>query len=217
MKYGVRARWLSRFASGPSGRADEAVPADGLTAGDVTALPTDEPKHAAEEALAMEDVCVVQEVSEAVPETASEAEPAMEAESPPEGGDDREVAPSAEESDEPLWREADGVRRLYAGFDLAVEREDPRFARMLEAGVPMVDAYRALHMDEVLADWADQVRKEAEKRITNHVQARGSRPPENGTAGTQGIQLWQNVHQLTRQKRAEIASRAQNGEHISFR
>ena len=81
----------------------------------------------------------------------------------------------------------------------------------------MLDAYRALHMEDILTKFSKSVQAEAEKRVTEHVQARGVRPSENGTAGTQGLQLWQNVHQLTREKRAEIADRAHNGEHISFR
>lgn len=117
----------------------------------------------------------------------------------------------------PWEAEAAEVGQTYPQFDWAVERQDPRFTSMLQAGVPMLDAYRALHMEEVLAEWSEKVRTEAEKRITDHVQARGSRPSENGAAGTQGVQLWQNVHRLTRQKRAEIANRAHNGEQISFR
>lgn len=121
------------------------------------------------------------------------------------------------DADEPWEREAADVRQLYEGFDLATERQDPRFEAMLQAGVPMLDAYRAVHIEDILARRSEQIRADAEQRITLHVQARGVRPAENGTVGTQGVQLWQNVHQLTRQKRAEIAGRAHNGERITLR
>ena len=125
---------------------------------------------------------------------------------------------AAEQTEVSPWEaEAAEVGQTYAQFDWETEQNDPRFISMLKAGVPMLDAYRALHMEEILVQWSEQVRAQAEKRITDHVQARGTRPSENGAAGTQGVQLWQNVHRLTRQKRAEIASRAHNGEQISFR
>ena len=195
MKYGVRAKWLSRKATGQS-------ETENVTEDTAVAVPLE------------------QEV-DAVPETVMEAElPAAPVEqadavTDTDGSDPSPVAEATEEDE--LARQAAVVSQKYAGFDLAVERKDPRFVGMLQAGVPMLDAYRALHMDTILSDWSEQVRSEAEKRITDHVQARGVRPSENGTVRSGGLQLWQNVHQLTREKRAEIADRARNGESISFR
>lgn len=206
MKYGVRARWLSRFASGDSHGTEEAPPAaeEQVVNSDVGPTSDETVLTAGEDDTISEAVCTSETVRPSKDDGAND-------------DGTKEDVPPTDVQEDPIQREADGVRKLYDGFDLAVEQADPRFVRMVEAGVPMLDAYRALHMDDILAGWSEKVKKEAEKRITDHVQARGSRPPENGAAGMQGVQLWQNVHQLTRKKRAEIASRAQNGEHISFR
>lgn len=204
MKYGIKAKWLSRFANEASETADgtETAVSDVSTEETEECLPTSEEER---ELVSKEQTppasLDVTDVEEAVQSTESERETT--------------AVPSAQR--EQWEREAAAVGQVYSGFDLAVEQTDPRFIGMLQAGVPMLDAYRALHMEDILSEFSKSVQVEAEKRVTEHVQARGARPSENGTAGTQGLQLWQNVHQLTRQKRAEIAGRAHNGEHISFR
>ena len=204
MKYGIKAKWLSRFANEASETADgtETAVCDVSTEETEECLPTSEEAMEwmpAEQARpASLDVA---DVDESVQSTEPERETT--------------AVPSAQR--EQWEREAAAVGQVYDGFDFAAEQIDPRFIGMLQAGVPMLDAYRALHMEDILSEFSRSVQVEAEKRVTEHVQARGARPSENGTAGTQGLQLWQNVHQLTRQKRAEIAGRAHNGEHISFR
>jgi hypothetical protein len=110
----------------------------------------------------------------------------------------------------------------YPGLDLQAESANPQFKAMLDsltrAGFPnpVQRAYETLHMDEITAGVARTTAKKVESNVTENLRAKGSRPAENGTSNQSGVIVKNDVRQLSREDRREIAKRANRGENISF-
>ena len=136
--------------------------------------------------------------------------------------------------DAALLTEAEGVRAVYPGFDLAAEMEHPVLGAMLRGEVQptLRQLYEAVHLDEVVegrvaaavearvtetvsAAVAEAVRA-TEERLLGHIRARGQRPSEVGTGGGAGIRMHPAVDRLTRKERAMLAKRAENGETVKL-
>lgn len=113
-------------------------------------------------------------------------------------------------------QQAEAVKKIFPSFDINQEVQNPDFARMLQAGVPVDHAYRVLHMDEIMSTAMTQTAKATEKRVADTIRANGTRPRENGTAYQSTFTQKTDVNKLTKAERAEIARRAARGEIISF-
>lgn len=110
----------------------------------------------------------------------------------------------------------------YAGFDLDAEASNPQFKSVLDsltrAGFPnpVQKAYETIHMDEIKSGIAKATAQKVTTNVTENIRAKGSRPAENGANSQSGVIVKNDVRQLTRQDRAEVAKRASRGENISF-
>lgn len=113
-------------------------------------------------------------------------------------------------------QEAEELKKTFPQFDLQAEAENPRFISLLRSNVPVADAYKVIHMDDIVTQSMQATAQAAEKRAVDNVRARGARPSENGSTSRSAFVVKDDVHQLTRADRAEIARRAQRGEHIEF-
>ncbi len=84
---------------------------------------------------------------------------------------------------------------------------------MLRSGVPMEQAYKVMHFDEL----QEATKKAQEEAIIANVKAKGTRPVENSTSSpSASFTTKSDVHKLTKEDRAEIARRVMRGEKISF-
>lgn len=113
-------------------------------------------------------------------------------------------------------QEAEAVKQQYPMFDLEQEMGNERFRATILSGVPMLDAYRAMHFDELQSMTATTAARQAETAVAANVRANGLRPKENGARQQSSFTVKSDVSKLTRQDRAEIARRVANGESISF-
>jgi len=113
-------------------------------------------------------------------------------------------------------QEAEAVKQQYPAFDLEQEMQNPRFGAMLHSGVPMLDAFHAMHFAEIQNYTAQSAAQQAEAAVAANVRANGSRPVENGTRQQSSFTVKSDVHKLTKADRAEIAQRVRRGEKISF-
>lgn len=103
----------------------------------------------------------------------------------------------------------------YPNFNFAAEcNANPRFIAMLRAGVPVRQAYEVAHLPEILDGTAKTASAETEKRVTDNIRVKGSRPAENGTASQTAIVRKSDPSQFTKADRAEIARRVAKGERI---
>lgn len=112
--------------------------------------------------------------------------------------------------------EGEEVKAAYPGFDLNTEAQNPRFMAMLKSGVPVMHAYRVMHMDEIMTDAMQTAAKRSEQAVVNNIKARGSRPAENGLSSQSAFTVKDDVSKLSKKDRAEIARRAARGEKITF-
>lgn len=113
-------------------------------------------------------------------------------------------------------REGEALRARYPGFDLEREAKNAPFVALLRAGEPMERAWRAAHMEEILAGAIRQAAAVTERRVAEHIRARGQRPAEAGLGAQTGVVVKNDVARLTRADRADLARRAMQGESISF-
>ncbi len=113
-------------------------------------------------------------------------------------------------------QEAEEVKKTYPSFDLRREASSSQFAAMLRSGVPLRAAYEAMHLDEIKTGVARQVGRRTEQNLTSTIRAKGARPPEAGASAPSGVLVKNDVSQLSRTDRAEIARRVARGEKIMF-
>lgn len=123
---------------------------------------------------------------------------------------------AAEKQLQQWYTESEEVKAAYPGFDLNAEAENPRFVAMLKSGVPVMQAYKVMHMDEIMTDAVQSAAKSREQAVVNNIRARGSRPAENGLSSQSAFTVKDDVSKLSKKDRAEIARRAARGEKITF-
>lgn len=123
---------------------------------------------------------------------------------------------AAEKQLQQWYTESEEVKAAFPGFDLNTEAQNPRFMAMLKSGVPVMHAYKVMHMDEIMTDAMQTAAKRSEQAVVNNIRARGSRPAENGLSSQSAFTVKDDVSKLSKKDRAEIARRAARGESIKF-
>lgn len=118
----------------------------------------------------------------------------------------------AKERAEKWYLESEALERKYPQFDLTEELNNPNFVAMIQNNVPMEDAYKVLHLDEI----NQQIQMATEKAVTENIRAKGNRPQENGVSSQSATTIKKNVSALSKKDRADIAQRVARGEMISF-
>jgi hypothetical protein len=113
-------------------------------------------------------------------------------------------------------KEGEALKAKYPNFDISADLQDKSFVGMLRLGVPMEVAYHAMHHSEIVSNAVSTAKAETEKNVVDNIRARGSRPLENGTQSQSSFTVRDDVHNLSRAERAEIARRAARGEVIKF-
>ena len=104
----------------------------------------------------------------------------------------------------------------YPDFRLEIEVRNPLFLSLLRAGISFENAYKVIHLDEIVAEAMRSSAADAERAVVDNVRAKGSRPRENGTAAQSAFTVKGDVSRLTRKERAEIARRSLRGETVRF-
>lgn len=114
-------------------------------------------------------------------------------------------------------QEAQQIQQSYPGFDLIAELENPQFASLLNAHVPMEHAFKVVHLDDITSGIARNTAAQTEKAVTDNIRAKGSRPAENGTMGQSAFTTTTDVNNLTPQDMDDLIRRAAQGEIITLR
>lgn len=127
-----------------------------------------------------------------------------------------------------LLTAATALKQSIPDFDIDAEMQNPAFARLAlkpprGSGVPLETAYYAIHHAEI-----EQARRQQQyqsmqaavqqttQMLTNAVASGSMRPSENGSGGSAAAVTRSDPRTLTRQERAELRRRVQNGEKIYF-
>ena len=114
------------------------------------------------------------------------------------------------------YREADKVKELYPSFDFKTEAQNPEFLSLLRNGNSVEHAYKVLHFDELTQNAARVAAQTADAQAQARIKQKASRPSENGTSSQTAVVVKNDVSNLTRKDRAEIARRVARGETIKF-
>ena len=114
------------------------------------------------------------------------------------------------------YQEAEELKQTFPQFDLQAEIQNDQFRALLQANVGVGAAYRVVHMDDIQSEIMKSTAAAAEKRVTDNIRAKGSRPREAGSSAGSALSVKDDVTKLTKAERAEIARRAARGETIIF-
>lgn len=111
--------------------------------------------------------------------------------------------------------QADFERDVAAryGADFETEMQNPDFARLLGAGVPVKTAFEVLHQAEIEAARTQAVASQTRDNLVRTIQAQGARPQEIGSGAGGGT----TVPMKTKWTRAEVEDmrrRAARGERV---
>ena len=106
------------------------------------------------------------------------------------------------------------VRMVHPEFRLQKEMENPRFFRLVQAGVEPREAYEMVHRRELTAKAMHFAAQVAARQAVRVVESGGRRIPEN--AGRSASVSRPDPGKLTSRELADIRKRVMDGEKISF-
>jgi hypothetical protein len=101
-------------------------------------------------------------------------------------------------------------------IDFRTESMNPDFVAILKNGSSVEAAYRAVHFDEMMGGAMFKTAQAVTEKMANNLQAKASRPVENGISSRATATVKTDVNSLTRKDREEIERRVARGERISF-
>ena len=108
------------------------------------------------------------------------------------------------------------IKKFYPSYDLSTEMKNKDFVQHLRNGFSPMDAYKFVHMDEILSSAMSHATATAKKQVTDSIIANGTRPTENGMS-SQGASITKiNVSNLSKEQIADYIQRAAKGEIITF-
>ena len=113
-------------------------------------------------------------------------------------------------------QQAEEAKKVYPGFDLKTEMDNPKFVDLLRSNIDVRTAYEVTHKDEIISGAMQFTAKTVESKIAKKIAANGARPAENGMSSGSAAVVKSDVSQLSRADRDEIRRRVARGEKIRF-
>lgn len=112
--------------------------------------------------------------------------------------------------------EAEKIKQIYPTFDLQTELQNPQVKRLILAGIPLTEAFKAVHADEIIGGAMHYTAGQVAQKVANSVAAGKKRPAEGAMGGQGAVVSKRDVSQLTKADRLEIIRRAERGALIGF-
>ena len=83
-----------------------------------------------------------------------------------------------------LEQQAEQMKKVFPGFDLRTELQNPAFARMTSpnVGISVEDAYYAVHRNEIMTGALQRAVNNTTMKLSNAIQSGSRRPNESGAA-----------------------------------
>ena len=133
---------------------------------------------------------------------------------PDHGGDDIFLRRHFEK----LVTEGNWLRRVFPGFDLEKEMQNPAFFRMTlpGSGMTVKDAFFALHGEDIQRQSILYAARQATERIAQSVRSGAARPMENGMEAPGAADLTLDIQHMDKKDREMYRRRIRNGETIDF-
>ena len=147
----------------------------------------------------------IQEETAATEETSQEQPVLQEQEDlSPEGVETVDEA-QTEQADETILNvlsEAAAFTEKVPGFDFGEELKNPRFAKLIYAGVPVEDAFAVTNLPRILGIVAESAAKDSEKKIAASIASGMERPKESSES--QSIPQTQVIDVTSREYREKV-------------
>ena len=115
-----------------------------------------------------------------------------------------------------VMKQVPDVQKVYPGFDIRAELQNPDFFRLINAHVPVKTAFEVVHQNEIQPMAMQVVAQKTQEQLANSIKANKSRPNES-TIGAAGENTKIDISKLTAKDFKEYQKRAARGEHITFR
>lgn len=112
--------------------------------------------------------------------------------------------------------EAQELMQAFPNFDLAMELENESFARLLDNGLSVRDAFAAAHINEIMGGMNAENTRMAQQNVVRNIQQRAARPPENGLRSGPTIVRKIDPSTFTDEDIDRIINRALDGEEFRF-
>ena len=109
-------------------------------------------------------------------------------------------------------REEKEMQETYPDFTLESMKGNQIFALLLKNGYPMMEAYKAATVDNLISRAA----ADAEEKVTSNIKARGQRPSEAGVAPSPAFIEKNDVNKLDRDDVLKVMADIANGKHVTF-
>lgn len=129
---------------------------------------------------------------------------------------ERQKQENADKTYSTWLQQAEETKKVYPGFDLNAETENPKFMELLNSNIDVRTAYEVLHMNEIIPAAMQFSAKTVESKLANKIASGASRPAENGMNSGSAAVVKSDVSQLTKADRQEIIRRVARGEKIRF-
>lgn len=114
-------------------------------------------------------------------------------------------------------KEATELGKVYKGFSLEKELENPKFRELISHGVDMRNAYEALHMDEILGGAMAYTAQTVAKKQIDAIKNGQSHPAEGAASSGQAVKNSKKISNMTLEEMRAEAKKARNGDIITFR
>lgn len=118
------------------------------------------------------------------------------------------------ESFDRLVQQAESVKQIYPGFDLAAEMNNQAFGRLVAVGVDARTAYEVAHRDEIMGGAMQYAVQQTMQKASNAIQAGANRPAENGLGGQSAATHVTDPTKMTKAQREELRRRVYANEKI---
>ena len=115
-----------------------------------------------------------------------------------------------------LLTEAEQLSSKVKGFDFRTEITNRRFKALLHAGFSVEEAWRAVHINELVRAAEENAKREAVAKAIEKIRKNASRPSENGATGKAPSQSKTSVQNLSSKGIRDILKRVENGAKIKF-
>ncbi len=113
-----------------------------------------------------------------------------------------------------LARSCAQAAAIYPDFDLQREMRNPRFMRLIDAGLSVRESYEVLHRDDLLKHAVTLAAQKARQETYQSLAARKSRVEENGASSA--LVTKKNPASMSKSQREQIAKRVMRGEKVTF-
>lgn len=114
-----------------------------------------------------------------------------------------------------MWQ-TQQAQKFYPALDLRQEVRNPRFMALLQAGVPVKDAYLVAHQEQLIPAAMHYTAKAVEEKLANRIAANGARPSENAMETHGAAVVADQVAHMSKAQRQDIIRRVRQGEIIRF-